>query len=116
MTLSPEKPRPLRILFVCSHNRWRSPTEEAMFATLDGVEAASAGTSHDADTPLSGDLVEWEDMICVMEKHYRERLTRQYGSLLRDKTVRVLGVADNYKYMDPALVRLIRGKFPQWFG
>lgn len=37
-------------LFICSKNQWRSPTAEALFANIVGVEAISAGTNHDAET------------------------------------------------------------------
>ena len=41
-------------LFVCSRNRLRSPTAEAVFGHLPDVETASAGTADDADNPLTG--------------------------------------------------------------
>src|SRR5580658_4701544 len=50
---------PMKLLFVCSRNRRRSPTAEAVFSTLEGVESLSAGTSPDAETPISADLIEW---------------------------------------------------------
>ena len=34
----------MRILFVCSENRLRSPTAAAVFSDYDGIEAISAGT------------------------------------------------------------------------
>ena len=37
----------MRILFVCSENRLRSPTAEVIFSEYDGVEAVSAGTNPD---------------------------------------------------------------------
>jgi len=59
--------KPVKLLFVCSRNRWRSPTAEAVLNQVDGVTAISAGINHDAETPLSGDLIEWADRIYVME-------------------------------------------------
>jgi len=60
-----------RVLFVCGRNRSRSPTAESIFADYPGVETASAGTSPDADTPMSSDLIEWADIIFVMEPVHR---------------------------------------------
>jgi predicted protein tyrosine phosphatase len=51
--------RPRRLLFVCSQNRLRSPTAEAICQGLDGIEAISAGTNNDAEQVLTGDLIEW---------------------------------------------------------
>ncbi|MGW8191741.1 hypothetical protein [Sphingomonas hankookensis] len=58
-------------LFVCSRNRLRSPTAEAMFGDLPDTETVSAGTSPDADNVLTGELVEWADTIFVMERVHR---------------------------------------------
>ena len=109
------EPKPYRILFVCSQNKLRSPTAQVVFADVEGVRALSAGTNHDAETPLSGDLVEWADMIACMERTHRGKLTKAHAPLLRDKAVTVLGIPDDYAYMDPALVGLIKGMFPRWF-
>lgn len=98
----------MRVLFVCSRNRLRSPTAEAVFAGLDGLEVSSAGTSVEAETTVSGDLIEWADTIFVMEKHHKKRLTAQFGSLLRNKKLVVLGIADDYGYMDTELVKILK--------
>ena len=69
----------MNLLFVCSRNRLRSPTAEAIFSGMDGYEVLSAGTSPDAETVVSGDLVEWADTIFVMEGVHRRRLMRLFG-------------------------------------
>ncbi|NVN90410.1 MAG: hypothetical protein HXX11_07365 [Desulfuromonadales bacterium] len=48
----------MKLLFVCSRNRLRSPTAEAVFSTFPGVEARSAGTSHDAEETISAELID----------------------------------------------------------
>jgi predicted protein tyrosine phosphatase len=60
-----------RILFVCSQNKLRSPTAEAVFANHAAVEVDSAGLNHDAVVPLSPEQIEWADLILVMEKSHR---------------------------------------------
>ena len=35
---------PKKLLFVCSRNRWRSPTAEKVFHGVNGIHARSAGT------------------------------------------------------------------------
>lgn len=104
----------LNLLFLCSRNRLRSPTAEAIFATRPGVETASAGTSPDADNPVSLDLIEWADIVFAMENVHRKRLNEMFRSALRDKKVIVLGIADKYSYMDPELVRILEGKLARY--
>jgi predicted protein tyrosine phosphatase len=97
-----------RLLFICSQNRFRSPTAEAIFNGISEVEAASAGLNHDAVTPLSGDLIEWADVIFVMEKSHRNKLQKRFRNMLRGKRVVTLGIPDIYEYVEPGLVDLLR--------
>jgi predicted protein tyrosine phosphatase len=99
-----------RILFVCSQNRLRSPTAEQVFTSHPGVECASAGTNHDADNPLTPELVEWAEIIFVMEKAHRNKLTSKFGLHLANKRVICLDIPDEYEYMDPELIRLLKTK------
>ena len=78
MTYTPPK---TRLLFICGQNKWRSPTAEALFAGSDSVEAISAGTNNDAETPISGDLIDWADHIYVMERTHRAKLTARFAAL-----------------------------------
>jgi predicted protein tyrosine phosphatase len=78
-----------------------------VFSQYEDIEAISAGTANDAETPLSGDLIDWADIVFVMEKAHRSRVTQKFKSWLRDKQVVVLGIPDNYTYMDPELVDLL---------
>ena len=100
--------RPFRVLFVCSRNRLRSPTAEAIFASAPDVEVLSAGTASDADERISLDLVEWADLIAAMEARHRRQLVKAFGSTLRDTRIVALGIPDDYAFMDPALVELLR--------
>ncbi|MGB7623301.1 MAG: low molecular weight protein tyrosine phosphatase family protein [Terriglobia bacterium] len=104
----------MKLLFVCSQNRFRSPTAEAVFKTYPGVEALSAGTNHDAETPISEDLIEWADVVLVMEKSHRNKLTRKFKSAFRTKRLVVPGIPDEYEYMDTELVRILQAKVPRY--
>lgn len=99
-----------RILFVCGRNRARSPTAEAVFASHDGIEAASAGTSKDSDTPLSDELIEWADIIFVMEQSHRAKLAAGFRAALKGKRVVCLDIPDDYAFMDAELVRMLKAK------
>jgi predicted protein tyrosine phosphatase len=98
------------VLFICSQNRLRSPTAEQVFAQRPDIEVASAGTNSDAETPLSSELVEWADVIFVMEKTHRTKLQQRFRASLKSKRVVCLDIPDKYGFMDPALVRLLEAR------
>lgn len=100
----------VHVLFICSQNKLRSPTAEAVFAETAGVEVDSAGLNNDAIVPLSPEQVEWADLILVMERTHQEKLKRKFKRHLKNQRVIVLGIPDNYTYMDPALVELLKVK------
>jgi predicted protein tyrosine phosphatase len=95
-------PKPRNLLFICSQNRLRSPTAEQLFSHYPGIEAMSAGTNNDAETALDGELIDWADLIFVMEKAHL------------GKRVVCLDIPDDYDFMDPALVRLLEAKVPRY--
>jgi predicted protein tyrosine phosphatase len=95
-----------RVLFVCSQNKLRSPTAEQVFATRPDLEVSSAGTNHDAEEPLTGELVAWADLIFVMEKTHRAKLSKRFRRHLKARVV-CLDIPDDYAFMDPALVTLL---------
>lgn len=97
-------------LFICSRNRLRSPTAEQIFREYPGVACESAGLSDDAENRVTTELIEWADLIFVMEKEHRRKLTAQFGKYLRKARVICLDIPDKYDFMDPDLVRLLKEK------
>lgn len=104
----------MRILFVCSENRLRSPTAAAVFSEYEGVEAISAGTNAGCEQPVSGDLIEWADAVLVMERPHRDKIARRFRDLLKDKKLAVLEIPDRFEYMDPLLVKLLEARVPRY--
>lgn len=98
------------VLFVCSRNRLRSPTAERVFADHPGIECESAGLTPDAENPLTGDLVEWADIIFVMEKAHRAKLLQRFRRHLKRARVVCLDIADDYELMDPRLIAILTAK------
>ena len=101
------------VLFVCSQNKLRSPTAEQVFADWPDIEVSSAGTNNDAENPLSSELVEWADIIFVMERTHRTKVQSRYRSALKGKHLICLHIPDDYDFMDPGLIRLLKAKIPQ---
>jgi predicted protein tyrosine phosphatase len=105
-----------RVLFICTQNLLRSPTAEEIFSGRAGIEVASAGLAPDAATPVSTELLEWADLIFVMEKAHRNKLTRQFRTSLKGKRIICLDIPDQYGFMDPVLVQLLEEKVGQFLG
>ena len=97
-----------RLLFICSQNRLRSPTAEQVFASMPNIETASAGINHDAEVPVTPELIDWADIIFVMERDQQRKLSTKFREPLNRKRVICLDIPDEYEYMDPVLVSLLR--------
>ena len=98
------------VLFICSQNRLRSPTAEQIFASHPGIECTSAGLNHDVENPLTGELVEWADIVFVMEKAHRNKLTSKFKKHIKDQRIICLDIPDEYEFMDPVLIKLLKAK------
>jgi predicted protein tyrosine phosphatase len=105
-----------RVLFVCSQNRFRSPTAEQVFSTWPGIEVASAGLDKGAATPVSPELLDWANVVFVMEKSHRNKLSKKFKAHLKHQRVICLNIPDEYEYMDPALVQLLKVVVPRHLG
>ena len=102
------------VLFICSQNRLRSPTAEQTFASWPNVETASAGLNNDAESPVTPELLKWSNTIFVMEKAHRNKLAKKFRAHLAGKRIICLEIPDEYEYMDPDLVRLLKAKVPKF--
>lgn len=97
----------IRVLFVCSQNRLRSPTAEDVFARWEGVETASAGTDPQALAPLDAEAIAGADILFVMERAHRNRVMKKFSKDVRHKRLVVLDIPDAFDFMDPVLVGLL---------
>ncbi len=104
----------INALFICSQNKLRSPTAETIFAKWPELETDSAGLNNDAETPLTPEQIEWADIVFVMEKAHRSKLSKRFRKYLNGKRVICLDIPDDYEYMQEELVKLLEtraGKF-----
>jgi predicted protein tyrosine phosphatase len=97
----------VRLLFLCGRNRQRSPTAEQIFGNLPDVQVISAGLNAEADSQVDADMLEWADLVLVMEESHRRRLTQMFDRQLAAKRVVCLGIADDYAFMDRVLIDLL---------
>ncbi|MBO2679691.1 hypothetical protein I6M56_12605 [Shewanella algae] len=70
-------------------------------------------TFPNAETVVSGDLIQWVDFIFVMEKSHKTKVAKKFKELLKGKKLVCLDIPDNYQRMDPALVTLLKNKVAQ---
>jgi len=97
----------VRVLFVCDQNRLRSPTAQSVYRDDPRLEVGSAGIGKDAVVPVTRELLEWADLVFVMEKRHRNVIRERFEDLYRTKRIVCLYIPDEYDFMDPVLVRLL---------
>ena len=59
-------------------------------------------------------MLDWADVIFVMEHHHKKRLLEEYRGLLADKEIVVMDIPDEYRYMDIELIGMIRTSVDAW--
>lgn len=99
----------INVVFVCSKNQWRSPTAEAIYRDYRRIAVRSRGTSKAAAEKLRASDIRWADVILAMEDKHRSRISADFPDEARYKPVHVLDIPDDYRFMDPELVDLLRG-------
>lgn len=101
---------PVKLLFVCSRNKFRSLTAEQIFRGIPGYEVRSAGTQPEARVVITEGHLGWADIIFVMEKSHLNRLRLKYPEALQDKRTITLHIPDDYPFMDPELIAELQAK------
>ena len=99
-----------KLLFVCSRNQWRSPTAEALFKNHPRYDARSAGTKIGARIKVTDCHIGWADMIFCMERKHADRLRDRFAPAIKGKPLVTLRIPDDYNYMDPTLIELLRAE------
>src|SRR5262245_42241391 len=105
-----------RVLFVCEGNLHRSPTAEALYSSTPGVEARSAGLSALARVQVTEELLEWADVVFVMEKRLVGMLRRGFKPWLGGKEVVCLDIPDDYQHLQPELRVLLAERLTPYLG
>ena len=68
----------------------------------------SAGTEESARIKLNASLLNWADIVFVMEKHHKEKINQRFPDVQTQKQIIVLEIPDVYKFMDSELVEEIK--------
>ena len=96
-----------KVLFICDANRLRSPTAEAIFTAGANFEVKSAGLAAQATLPVTTELLEWADLIFVMEKRHRNSIRSRFKEIYQRKRIICLYIPDDFEFMDPSLIELL---------
>ena len=81
---------------------------EKLYQNDNRVHVRSRGTTRNAVQTISLKDLQWADVVLVMEDKHRKRLLTDFPDGDRFKPIHVLDIPDDYRFMDPELVNLIR--------
>jgi predicted protein tyrosine phosphatase len=105
-----------KILFICDENRLRSPTAQSLYSEEEDMVARSAGLGSHATIALTEELLEWADLIFVMERRHRNIIHKKWPSQYKRKQIICLYIPDEYDFMDPVLVGILVRKLEPYIG
>jgi len=103
-----------RVLFVCTANIDRSPTAEDLLKSQCGFEVLSAGTWANARRSISESLIEWADLIFVMEERHSEAVLKLKP--YAEKKIIVLDIPDIYLRDNQELVKTLKTKLTEYLN
>ncbi len=103
-----------RVLTICSASALRSPTAAVVLNQEYGYNTKAAGVSLEyAIVPVTGKLLTWCQEIVVMENWQAHEIIEMLEIMGIDRPVICLNIDDNYYYMQPELVSLIKQRYDQ---
>jgi protein-tyrosine phosphatase len=68
----------------------------------------SAGTEPSARIKLNSKIIDWADLIFVMEKKHKQRMLENFPIETKSKKMVILDIPDEFKYMDKELIEEIK--------
>lgn len=80
------------------------------------MSVRSRGTTRNAMQPITAKDISWADVVFVMEEKHRKQVFAEFRDALRFVPVHVLDIPDEYRFMDPELIELIRSAVESVLG
>lgn len=107
---------PTKLLVICTANRLRSKTMEAMLRQTPGFEVRSAGT-HPAlhGRPIMRKDINWCDRLVIFEAFHLQELLRRFPALARKKPILNFDIPDEYQAYEPTLIAFLKARFALYF-
>jgi predicted protein tyrosine phosphatase len=81
-----------------------------------GARGDVSGIGPSAVEPVTPEHLKWAEIIFVMERKHRSKLSRKFRSDVKNQKIVVLGIPDKYRYMDSELVELLERLVPPHLG
>ena len=101
-----------RVLFVCRQNRKRSATAERLFCKREDLDVRSAGTAADALVRVNLHMLEWADVIFIMDADQRRWLETAFKDHPALAKVVCLDIPDHFEFLQPELIALLETRVP----
>lgn len=70
----------------------------------------SAGTAPSARIKVTAKLLQWADLVFAMEHNHKERLIENFPFETANKSIIVLGILDDYHFMDAELIDILKSE------
>jgi predicted protein tyrosine phosphatase len=105
---------PRRVLFVCRQNRMRSATAERLFCKRRDLDVRSAGTAPDALVRVNANMLDWAEIIFVMDEDQRQWLEANFEQHAALSKVVCLDIPDVFTFLQPELVKLLEERVPPY--
>lgn len=103
-----------KILVVCTANKLRSKTAEVIYKDHPKAEVKSAGTDKMAENQVNESLLSWADLIIVMENSHRNWIGKKYRDFFKSKRIVILGIPDEFEFMQPELITLLKARMDRF--
>lgn len=85
----------------------RSPTAERIFSKRPDLEVRSAGTAADALVRVNEQMLDWADVIFIMDDLQRRSLRRRFPAHPAVERLVCLEIPDDFTFLQPELVALL---------
>jgi predicted protein tyrosine phosphatase len=96
------------ILFICRHTTSESSPAEEIFAQQHGVEILYAEPGNNAKVQLNPALVEWADIIFVMNRTDRDGLLKKFRKHLTRQQLICLDTPDDAESQSPEPLEILK--------
>lgn len=87
-------------------NQWRSPTAGLLFKHHPVHTARSAGTNNKARIRVNQKMIDWADVLFVMERKHHDIIKERFN--ISDQPIIVLEISDDYQFGDPRLIEILQ--------
>jgi predicted protein tyrosine phosphatase len=108
------EPRPRRVLFLCHYNMTRSATAERLFCKRSDLDVRSAGTSPDALARVNALMLDWAEIIFIMDDAQRQSLQTMFPDHPALERLVCLDIPDQFTFFEPDLIRLLEERVPPY--